>query len=97
LNKLALFVLLPTISLIQPKSIHYSENGNYLVDQDGKRTIIQGHPKMICYRGSRGQFSLQGIFLKAQGSTIWLRVPTIPAGGSDWNVEIERPICDLEE
>jgi len=77
----------------QPLSVHYSSNGNYLVDQNGQKAVIQGHPHMTCYR-PHGE--LQGTFDKARGSTIWLKVPTIPAGGPLWYVEIKNPVCDLK-
>ena len=80
-------MLLATIT-----AIHYSALGNYLVNQDGQRVTIQGHPQMICYRPHG---TLHGTFLKADGATIWLRVPTIPPGGDVWEVKIAKPVCDI--
>lgn len=75
-------------------AIHYSALGNYLVNQDGKRVTIQGHPHMVCYR-KHGE--LRGTFIKANGSTIWLKANWWNGNEiEDWNVEIKNPVCDLK-
>ena len=76
-------------------AIHYSSLGNYLVDQDGNRVVIKGHPKMICYRPEN--HTLEGVFQKARGSTIWLIADKWDGRGlPDWYVEIKNPVCDLQ-
>lgn len=91
--KKLLLLLIPTIAFAQPKSIHYSSLGDYLVDENGQRTTITGHPKMTCYRPHG---VLHGTLDKVRGSTIWLKVPTIPPGGDLWYVEVPNPVCDLK-
>ena len=81
-------------ALVNPQSIHYSSLGNYLVDENGQRTTIHGHPHMTCYRPNG---ELYGTFDKARGSTVWLKVPTIPPDGSLWYVKIPKAVCDLYE
>lgn len=66
-------------------SIHYSALGNYLVDQDGNRVVIQGHPQLVCHEGIG---NIYGSFIKQNGSTIWL-------GNASRVVRIEKPICDV--
>ena len=87
--------MIPTLSFGQPKSIHYSAVGNYLVDENGNRTTIEGHPNITCYR-PHGY--VKGRFFKARGSTIWIQ-------GTEWNkqhlippmyIEIPNPVCDLQ-
>jgi hypothetical protein len=91
--KLNWMLLLPTIAFAQPMSIHYSAQGNYLVDQDGNRTTIQGYPQMICHQ----ERDIDGTFFKADGAIIWLRVsPAFFLEGDDI-VKIEKPVCDLKE
>jgi hypothetical protein len=79
-------------------SIHYSSSGNYLVNQDGIRVTIQGHPHMVCYH-SNGE--IKGLFEKAKGSTIWLinsRYDEQETGEliPNWEVKITKPVCDLK-
>ena len=96
IRKILFFILaLPTLSLAQAKSIHYSAIGDYLVDENGERTIIQGHPRMECHRKGN---TLRGTFLFAEGATIWLQVPTVPPSDQpDWKVRISNPVCDILE
>lgn len=91
--KKLLLLLLPTIAFAQPKAIHYSSVGDYLVDENGHRTTITGHPTMTCYK-KYGK--LTGTLQKVRGMKIWLIVPTIPPGGDLWYVEIDDPVCDLK-
>jgi hypothetical protein len=93
MKKILFLLFITTIAFaVNPKSIHYSALGKYLVNENGQRTKIEGHPRMVCYRGSE---RLHGIFLKEEGSTIWLEVPTIPPSGEMWIVKIDKPICDI--
>jgi hypothetical protein len=74
-------------------AIHYSAFGNYLVNQDGQRITIQGHPKMICFR-PHGE--LRGTFQKARGSTIWIIADEWNGNKiNNWYVEIEKPVCEI--
>jgi len=93
--KKLLLLLIPTVVLAQPTSIHYSDVGNYLVDENGKRTVIEGHPNLTCYR--RHGY-LKGKFFKQRGSIIWLQA-------TEWNrqhlippmyVEVPNPVCEVE-
>ncbi len=79
--------LIVLLAVIQPLSIHYSDVGNYLVDQDGKRTTIHGHPNMTCYTEDG---EVHGKFQKARGRTIWL------IDGSDY-IQLKYPVCDLKK
>jgi len=79
-----LLVLVATLA--NPISIHWSSQGDYLVDQNGKRTEIHGHPKMVCYSGLG---EIRGTFQKSRGSKIWLINATR-------YIEIPKPVCDLE-
>jgi len=83
-NKL-LLILIPAICLAQPHSVHYSALGNYLVDENGQRTTIVGHPSMTCYQGTK---EVHGKFQKARGATIWL------ISGKKY-IEIKKPVCDI--
>lgn len=95
MKKFILLLFVTTLAFaVQPKSIHYSALGKYLVDQDGQRTKIEGHPRMTCYK-KHGE--LQGVFQKARGSTIWIIADKWNGHGVDnWYVMIENPVCDLK-
>lgn len=67
--KKLLLLLIPAVAFAQPKAVHYSALGNYLVDQDGNKTTIQGHPHMVCYTGTH---EIRGKFQKARGSVVYL-------------------------
>jgi hypothetical protein len=86
MRKIIFLLFISTIAFAQPKSIHFSSQGDYLVDENGKRTEIQGHPFMACYDGL---LEYRGVFQKARGATIWL------IGGSEY-MKIEKPVCDLK-
>ena len=77
-------------------AFHFSALGNYLVDQDGKRVVPKGPLLVVCTQ-NEGTMQLHGTLQKARGSKIWLIVPTIPPGGPDWYVEIDKPVCDVVE
>jgi hypothetical protein len=85
-SKVVSLLFVSVLAFAQPTSIHYSALGNYLVDQDGDKTEIQGHPKMICYQGLD---EIAGIFQKARGATIWLI-------NASRYIEIEKPVCDIK-
>ena len=80
-------ILLVLIALANPISIHWSSQGNYLVDQNGQRTEIQGHPSIVCYAGLGNEY---GIFQKFRGRTIWLI-------NASRYIEIDYPVCDLKK
>ena len=77
-------LFIPTLLFAQPRSIHYSAVGNYLVDQDGKKTEITGHPRLVCHLDSH---DVSGMFLKARGSIIWLI--------GDTYIKIDQPVCEI--
>lgn len=88
MNKKLLFLfLLPSLALANPKSIHWSALGNYLVDQDGHRTHIDGHPWLRCYKG---QGVLEGWYQSARGSTILLQTKL-------YTILVDYPDCDVFE
>jgi hypothetical protein len=74
------------VALVQPLSIHWSSEGNYLVDQNGKRTEVHGNPEMVCHEGLGDVY---GRFQKARGQKIWLI-------NASRYIEIDKPVCDLE-
>jgi hypothetical protein len=80
-------LFISSFAFAQPTSIHYSGLGDYLVDQDGNKTTIQGHPWMVCYQGSH---ILKGWFMSAEGATIFLRTD-----GGNSHI-IEKPVCDIK-
>ena len=87
-------LFISSFAFAQPTSIHYSGLGDYLVDQDGNKTTIQGHPEMTCYR-PHGE--LHGTFQKAKGSTIWLIADRWNGVIiNNWEVKIPNPVCDLK-
>ena len=81
-----LTVLLPyfLLSFSNPHSIHWSSKGNYLVDENGNPTHIDGHPKLLCYQPR----DVLGRFVRADGSTIYLKVDS-------HRVELKKPVCDV--
>lgn len=81
------FILLAALTVLNPTGIHWSSQGDYLVDQDGKRTVIHGNPKMVCHEGLGDVY---GRFQKARGQKIWLINATR-------YIEIDKPVCDLEK
>jgi hypothetical protein len=85
-SKVVSLLFVAAMAFAQPTSIHYSALGNYLVDQDGNKTEIQGHPKMTCYQGLG---EIHGTFQKARGATIWLI-------NASRYIEIEKPVCDIK-
>lgn len=71
--------------LPNPTAIHYAHLGDWLVDQDGHRTVIHGHPEMVCY----GNFpEMHGRFVSAKGAQIILRT-------AKGDVLIHHPACDV--
>lgn len=74
-------------------AFHFSALGNYLVDQDGNRVTIKGHPEVICTQGE-GTNRIHGTLQKARGATIWIISPS-EGSGPDWYVEISKPVCDI--
>ena len=89
MRKILFFLLISTVVFaIQPKSVHWSAFGKYLVDQDGNKTKIEGHPLMACYQGPR---TIRGKFLKEIKGIIYLMIDykTI--------VQINKPVCDILE
>ena len=84
--KIISLLFISSFAFAQPKSIHYSGLGNYLVDQDGNKTMIQGNPWMVCHQGLG---DIEGRFQKQKGATIWL------VNASRY-IEIENPVCDLK-
>ena len=80
-NFLTVFIL-----TTQPLSVHYSSHGDYLVDQNGEKVVIKGHPHMTCY-APEGE--VRGVLQKVRGSTIWL------ISGKRY-VELKHPVCDLK-
>lgn len=83
--KIISLLLLSSFAFAQPTSIHYSVFGKYIVDQDGKRTTISGHPHMVCHVGFD---DVTGVFQKARGMTIWLIDET------DY-IKIDHPVCEV--
>jgi hypothetical protein len=75
-----------TFIFANPKSIHYSSQGDYLIDQSGNKTIIQGNPWMVCHQGIG---DIEGRLQKQKGATIWLI-------NASRYIEIEKPVCDLK-
>lgn len=95
MKKFVLLLFLSTSCWANPKAIHYSSLGNYLVNENGQRTTITGHPRIICYRPEN--HTLEGTFQKAKGSTIWIIADKWDGRGLDnWHVEIPNPVCDLK-
>ena len=83
-----------TFAFANPTAIHYSDVGNYLVDQEGNRTTIQGHPRIACYKNAG---EVEGTFQKSKGSIIWLIADKWNGHGVDnWYVMIKYPVCDLK-
>ena len=85
-KKLLFLILLPSLSFANPKSIHYSALGDYLVNESGNRTHITGHPWMICYQDN---YILKGWFEGAKGATIFLQTD-----GGNSHI-IDKPVCDV--
>ena len=79
--------LLVLLALVNSFSIHWSSQGNYLVNESGKRTEIQGHPNMICYTGLGNEY---GVFQKSKGRKIWLI-------NASRYIEIDYPVCDIKK
>jgi hypothetical protein len=75
--------LLSSVCFVQPKSMHYSRQGKYLVDQDGQRTQIAGHPLLVCYKDSK---IVRGVFVKEVNGTIYLKT-----GNLYWKTD--KPVC----
>jgi hypothetical protein len=84
--KIISLLFISTFVFAQPKSIHWSSQGNYLVDQDGNKTHIEGHPWMVCHQGLG---DIEGQFQKEKGATIWLI-------NASRYIEIDKPVCDLK-
>lgn len=84
--KILFLLLLPAVVFAQPKAIHYSALGDYLVDENGNKTTISGHPQMTCYQNNK---EIRGLFQKARGAKIWL------ISGKKY-IEIAKPVCDLK-
>jgi hypothetical protein len=87
LQKVNKYFLLTALIVSNPTSIHWSCQGNYLVDQNGKRTEIQGNPKMVCHQGLGDVY---GTFQKARGQKIWLI-------NASRYIEIDKPVCDIDK
>lgn len=66
-------------------AIHYSSLGDYLVDQDGHKVVIQGHPEMICHQGIG---DIEGTFVEQHGDKIVLK-------NASRFVLIKYPVCDI--
>jgi hypothetical protein len=86
IKTVSLLFITSLVLAINPKSIHYSGLGDYLVDQDGNKTTIQGNPWLVCHQGLG---DLEGTFQKQKGATIWLKNASIV-------IEVAKPICDIE-
>ena len=85
-KKLFLFLLIPTVIFAKnPKSIHWSALGDYLVDQDGHRTHIEGHPWMRCYIGN---IVLAGWFVREVHSKVILQ-------SKNQSILVDKPVCDV--
>lgn len=94
MKKIICLLFISSLSFANPISIHFSALGNYLVDQNGNRTAIKGHPSITCYR-PHGE--LHGVFQKAIGSTIWIEADNWNGNKIDnWYVEIRNPVCNLK-
>lgn len=93
MNKIIFLLFAATTVLAQPSSIHYSSLGDYLVDQDGNKTVVEGHPEIVCYR-PHGE--VHGMFQIAEGSTIWIIADRWNGNRlSNWYVKIPNPVCDI--
>jgi len=98
--KKLLLLLIPTVVLAahhHTKSIRYSAIGNYLVNQDGERIVIQGHPHMICFVGRNEQ--INGKFVKTRDGLkiIYIRGWSKMSGNHKLHdFAIPNPVCDLE-
>lgn len=81
-----LLLFVPSILFAgKPHYIHYSSIGNYLVNENGEKTIIEGNPMLICQISN--DTKLAGIFIKQDGATIYVDANKI--------VKIEKPVCDV--
>lgn len=89
-----LFLLALAVALSNPQSIHWSSQGDYLVDENGQRVTISGHPRMVCYE--KGRVVAHGWFLRAKGATIWIRLPKGSMFQSDTIIRLDKPVCDLK-
>lgn len=87
MKKFVLLLFITTMAFaVQPRSVHYSALGKYLVNENGNRTKIQGHPLIVCYQGSR---TIRGKFLKEVNGVVYLM--------SDYKtiIQIDKPVCDI--
>ena len=87
----AALLLIPAIAVAQPKSVHYSDLGKYLVDENGHQTRIQGHPWITCVEKD-GTYS--GIFQKEVDGVIYMKALT--ANGAYIYHVVKWPACDLK-
>ncbi len=87
MKKIIALLFISTLVWANPLSIHFSALGKYLVDQNGNKTKIQGHPLMECHEGSR---IIKGKFVKEIEGKVYLLVTPKTF------VCIEKPVCDLK-
>lgn len=97
--KKLLLLLLPTIALASHHTVsfRYSALGDYLVNQDGERIVIQGHPKIVCFVGPEEQ--IHGRFVKSMDSLhiIYVRGWSKMSGNhNQHDFYLPDPVCDLE-
>ncbi len=83
--KASIILLLSSVCFAQPKSIHYSALGKYLVDENGQRTQIIGHPLLACYKGPE---TIKGVFVKEIDGKIYLQI-------GKYFYKVNKPVCDL--
>jgi len=87
MKKIVALLFISTLVWANPTSIHWSVQGRYLVDQNGNRTHIEGHPLMECYQGIG---TVKGYFIYEIDGSIYLSLYD-----SGKTVFINRPVCDL--
>lgn len=87
MRKIISLLFISTLVWANPTSIHYSAIGKYIVNENGQRVKIQGHPLMECYEGAR---IIRGKFVKEIEGKIYLLVTPKTF------VCIDKPVCDLK-